>query len=53
MTLSETSLSKLKKETQFNKKMELNMKATEINKEIEENKNKLKSFVNKILILVN
>ncbi len=35
-------LSKLKKETQFNKKMELNIKATEINKEIEELKAKFK-----------
>lgn len=35
-------LSKLKKESQFNKKMELNIKATEINKEIEELKARFK-----------
>lgn len=36
------TIRKLKKESQFNKKMELNVKATEINKEIEELKSKLK-----------
>ena len=35
-------LNKLKKESQFNKKMELNMKATEINKKIEELKARFK-----------
>ncbi len=35
-------LNKLKKESQFNKKMELNIKATEISKEIEELKAKFK-----------
>ena len=35
-------LNKLKKESQFNKKMELNIKATEINKEIEELKARFK-----------
>lgn len=35
-------LSKLKKESQFNKKMELNIKATEINKEIEDLKARFK-----------
>nr|WP_295762524.1 DUF4391 domain-containing protein [uncultured Intestinibacter sp.] len=36
------TLSKLKRESQFNKKMELNVKAVEINKEIENLKGKLK-----------
>lgn len=36
------TLSKLKRESQFNKKMELNVKATQINKEIENLKGKLK-----------
>lgn len=36
------TLSKLKKESQFNKKMEFNVKATEINKEIENLKRNLK-----------
>ena len=36
------TLSKMKRESQFNKKMELNVKATEINKEIEKLKGKLK-----------
>ena len=35
------TLSKLKRESQFNKKMELNVKATQINKEIENLKGKL------------
>lgn len=36
------TLSKMKRESQFNKKMELNVKAVEINKEIENLKGKLK-----------
>ena len=36
------TLSKIKRESQFNKKMELNVKATEINKEIEKLKSKFK-----------
>ena len=36
------TLSKIKRESQFNKKMELNVKAVEINKKIEKLKGKLK-----------